>query len=252
MRRILIVSPAVNKPEYMDYISKALGEEHEIAFCFDGNDVHSMILEHDPELIFLDLHMPNADGLAILHDIRISGNTVPVVASANYLTGYIVAQLIQLRVTSIVQGPVIVDKMVEELRELIDFIEQDMQWSDEEELDYILQRLGLKSGPRFNAIRYCIMAKRENINIGLTKELYPIAAKQLQMTAFQIEKGIRYSIRQAMTGNTEALWRAYFPSLGTKEYPTNEEFFNRMVTALRDRERPQKMSALLNQKIVNY
>lgn len=56
-----------------------------VARCVDGHDAVRVVQSHEPDVLVVDQDMPVIDGVAILKQLRVSGNQTPVVllATAN-------------------------------------------------------------------------------------------------------------------------------------------------------------------------
>ena len=58
---------------------------HHVEVVRDGAGTIDAVREHDPDLLVLDMHMPNGDGFAVLEDLRANEKTTdqPVVVLSN-------------------------------------------------------------------------------------------------------------------------------------------------------------------------
>src|ERR1017187_8509087 len=75
--RILIVED--NRP-LADWLAKTLrGEKCAVDCVYDGSDAQHVLSTKDYALVVLDLTLPKRDGLAILRDLRMRGDAVPVI-----------------------------------------------------------------------------------------------------------------------------------------------------------------------------
>jgi len=244
MRRILIADPSVKDTAY---VREKLRDRFEVAFCVDGREFHGMMRQFDPDLLLLDLRLPNADGLTLLRDIRVVGNMIPIIVTSAYLQDYILAALTNLNVAAVLQKPWKLDKLLDEIRHLGP--EQLPEQSVETELDYILSRLGYKVGNgRYRYTCKAILERYACEDCSLTKELYPKIATLVSGGKGYVEKAIREGIRYAKSVGDPELWQAFFPAVKPNEYPKNEEFISRIAIALRHRERPRKAENILLEK----
>ena len=238
MRRVLIADPSV-KDEV--YIKEKLKDVFEVAFCSDGREFYSMMSQFDPDLLLLDLRLPNAEGLTLLRDIRAVGNMIPIIVTSAYLQDYIMAALANLQVCAVLQSPWKIDKILDAICQFGETQQLDDQRPIDVELDYILIRLGYKVGSkRYQYARQAVLERYACENISMTKELYPMLEKIISGGGGCAEKAIRDGVRYAMGVGDRELWQSFFPALKKNELPKNEEFISRIAIALRHRERPRK------------
>lgn len=80
--RILVVD---DDQGVRNLVSRSLGGEgHSVTAVSGGREVLSMVAEGAPDLVFLDLKVPDVDGPTLLGEIRQAWGAVPVIV----LTGY--------------------------------------------------------------------------------------------------------------------------------------------------------------------
>ncbi len=81
-RRILVVEDeAVTRAMLCDWLS----ERHEVSVAEDGFAAVAAVLEQEPDLVTLDLHLPRASGYEILRVLRGAGAQVPVLVVSGHL-----------------------------------------------------------------------------------------------------------------------------------------------------------------------
>ena len=243
MYRVLIADSSVKE---RDSIVEKLNEEFELAFCTDGRDLYNVMHVFDPEILFLDLQLPNVNSLDLLRDLRAMGNTVTVVVTTTYLYDYIFSILLKLNVVAVLQKPWKLKRMVDEIRQVAQAKKLGGQQCVESELNYILGRLGFQpETKRYLCAWHGIMKRYKEPDCGLTKEVYPEIAHLLEVGDLYVEKALRDGIRYAVAMGEWDLWKAFFPTLKPGKHPTNEEFINRIVHAIRNGERPRKDGSFL-------
>lgn len=77
MSRILI---AEDEPRIASFLEKGLrAKGYTTTVATKGNEVISMIFDHDFDLLLLDLGLPEKDGLIILEELRGQGATLPII-----------------------------------------------------------------------------------------------------------------------------------------------------------------------------
>jgi DNA-binding response OmpR family regulator len=65
---ILIVDDDVELVGLLSFAIETAG--YSVGTAFDGNEALAMVRAHDPELIILDVNLPNQDGFAVLAELR--------------------------------------------------------------------------------------------------------------------------------------------------------------------------------------
>ena len=238
MYRVLIADSSVKS---FQYIQDKLGDQFDITFCDDGKLLYKIMHDIDPDIMFLSLNINNTDGLTFLRDIRSSGNRIPVAVTMGCSSEYALTPLNDLRISKILLKPWKVDSLIATIIELADEIASDAQRNIEDELHYILLRLGFKAGvTRYDYIYHAVLERYKNQTASLTKEIYPKVASIVTGGSGYVEKGIRDGIRYARGKGSTDLWLAFFPSLLPGKVPSNEEFLGRIALALHMHERPRK------------
>jgi len=71
----------------------------------DGNEAWEKIEKYQPDLSFLDIHMPYKDGLNILRDLKEQGNPMPVAITSSYREQFIIDSCINLGALSYLKKP---------------------------------------------------------------------------------------------------------------------------------------------------
>lgn len=217
MRRLLIASAAsVDTGRICDKLV-----DYDIQFCSDGRVLLESMNDFDPDILFLDLQLPYADGVNLLRDIRLAGSIIPVIVTLGHDDVNSLTRLCHLKVSHIILKPWTIDGVLNAL----DLIEENgciaPQVDVEEELDYTLIRLGFKVGlARYQCVRCGILERYKDDTISLTKELYQIVHNVVG-GAGSIEKGIRDAIRAARIRGDPNVWKLYFPSIAPDKNPTN-------------------------------
>ncbi|MFH1690972.1 MAG: response regulator [Candidatus Omnitrophota bacterium] len=85
MERPLNIMLVDNEAEFLDAITYWLEtKEHRVQVCYTGPDALEAIKKDPPDIIFLDIYMPDMDGLEVLKKIREFNSTIPVII----ITGY--------------------------------------------------------------------------------------------------------------------------------------------------------------------
>ena len=81
MARILVVD---DDARLRDLYSLELGERHEVLTSGSARDAISRLHEHRPDLVVLDIRMPDMDGIEALGHILQKDRQVPVILNSAY------------------------------------------------------------------------------------------------------------------------------------------------------------------------
>lgn len=93
-------------------LSAMLGRSYEIAgVVADGAAVVSAVEKHEPDVLLLDLSLPNRTGMDLLSDLRKAGATVPVVIVTMHVDRVLVEEAIRLGASAFVPKDADVDEL---------------------------------------------------------------------------------------------------------------------------------------------
>ncbi|NLD09752.1 MAG: response regulator, partial [Xanthomonadaceae bacterium] len=82
--KILIVD---DEQDICDLVSDILQDEgYEVAVAYNGAEANALKESTDPDLILLDIWMPDIDGISLLKSWREAGNMAPVIMMSGHGT----------------------------------------------------------------------------------------------------------------------------------------------------------------------
>ena len=219
-------------------IIKQLKPPYLAVCCQDGQKAIELIYEMDPDILVLDLALPNVDSIAtIIKMLRSIGKNIPVLVLAAYLDDHIVSVLQDMRVFCVLWKPCDIDALVQCIYILLNRASISL-WMPETEVDNILMMLGFRVELRcYENVRTAILLQFYGEADGMVKCLYPAVAKRNGGNAVQVEKSIRDAIRYAFQRGDRSRWALYFPFAGENQCPSNKAFIARIVYALQTLER---------------
>src|SRR5512135_815252 len=74
-----------NEAEFLEAITYWLEtKEHRVQVCYTGPEAIDIIKKSPPDIVFLDIYMPDMDGMEVLRQIRSFNTTLPVVMVTGY------------------------------------------------------------------------------------------------------------------------------------------------------------------------
>ena len=74
-----------NEAEFLEAITYWLEtKDHRVQTCYTGPEAIELIQKTPPDIIFLDIHMPDMDGMEVLRRIRGFNAEIPIVMVTGY------------------------------------------------------------------------------------------------------------------------------------------------------------------------
>lgn len=235
MRKVLIADRS-------DVFCKAVGEcltdRFDVCVCHSGDQVLELCRTFSPDVLVLELELPQMDGISILRALGASGHNVDVLATtACYYSDYLTQSLVRLGVCCALPKPCTVTAVASRVREIL-AVRDDNLYAMDVEVDSLLLMMGLRTKlGGYRCLREAMLAAFANREQPLTKVIYPQVAQICGGTPNRVERAIRVAIMDAWKNRDESLWRMFFtPGRdGKLPCPSNGDFIARMVAFLNDR-----------------
>lgn len=218
-----------------------------VGVAYNGLEAWKLIQTQEPDLIILDLVMPNLDGLGVLE--RIKARTMMTRPKIIMLTAFgqesLTHQAMLLGVDYFILKPFDLDLLGKRIRSLMqDTTSAHPQFSSSaspilttggrehnlvSEVTTMMHQIGIPAHVKgYQYIREAILLVVEDVSLlgAVTKELYPSIAKKFDTAPSRVERGIRHVIELAWErGHTDTLKRIFGYSMNIEcQKPTNSEF----------------------------
>lgn len=226
----------------------------------DGQNAKSRIKEVQPDILLLDIIMPEKDGLGVLNDMADDGDVYVPLTIVMSAIGQekITHKAISLGATYYVVKPFDMKALVERIRDLIDCSNEDKDsintisyssydksndtikpiLSLEVRVTNMIHNVGVPAHIKgYQYIREAIILAVENEDIinSITKTLYPTLANTFSTTPSRVERAIRHAIEVAWNrGQIEMHDKIFGYTVNSnKGKPTNSEFIAMIADKLR-------------------
>lgn len=234
-RKLLI---AEGSEEYCLALAEALNGAYHIRTCTDGRTAKELLRSFEPDVLILDLMLPELDGLGLLQSIHKEGRMPAVLTISCFYSGYVGAALQRLGIEYAMRKPCSISAVVERLRdmegqsELPAVTRPDLRSA----VTNIMLSLNFKtSHDGYMYLREAVLLVVRRQDRSITKELYPDVAAIFGCRGESVEHSSRTAIKWAWQRRDEKIWRIYFfpDSDGVMKCPSNGVFISRIAEALR-------------------
>lgn len=253
--RVLI---ADDDRDFVNAFSAAAARRSEIELvgtAYDGPEAIRMIELTDPDVVILDMVMPNLDGIGVLERIgpKADKNAPSFIMVSAIASEKIAAHAIEMGADYFVRKPLDMENLVNIASMFAKDIESD-DLKTEAELKIvkkqsapadietmvtdIIHEIGIPAHIKgYQYLRHAIIMVIDDLDIinSITKELYPTVAKDFNTTPSRVERAIRHAIEVAWDrGDTEVLNSFFgYTIANSKGKPTNSEFIAMIADKLR-------------------
>ena len=225
----------------------------------NGLEAWELIQNQEPDLIILDLVMPNLDGLGVMERIN-SRTTIArpkIIMQTAFGQESLTHQAMMLGVDYFILKPYDLEILGKRIRSLTQDLPTAVpsQFSSSSsaypimstignehnlvsEVTAIMHQIGIPAHVKgYQYIREAILMVVEDVSLigAVTKELYPGIAKKFDTASSRVERGIRHAIELAWErGQKDTLKRIFGYSMNIeRQKPTNSEFIALLADKLR-------------------
>ena len=233
MPRLLI---ADFSDEYRQILFEKLSQTYHIQTCRDGMQALELLRTFRPELMILDLMLPELDGISLLQRAHNEGISPTVLAFCAYPGEYIVNALHRLGVAYYMTKPCDLDAVADRLADLASELQPMPTFRESMHSAVSNLLLSLNFPARLDGFLFLqagIPLYMKNPGQSMTKELYVAVGAMFNKDRQQVERSIRSAIDKAWQNRDDRVWRQYFRTPdGAVPRPSNSEFIGRMSNAL--------------------
>lgn len=261
--KIIVADSNENSKEEMVKILGSYEDIHVVGSTNNGKDAFNMIMNEKPDIVLIDVVMPEIDGLGVIEKVKANhefgGNiSFIVIASINsdqlvecaFQAGaayYIVKPFSSLSVVARIRQ--IARKNQGIVRNFTNGLENEtkanrnmekhyMENNLEADVTEIIREIGIPAHIKgYQYIREGIIMAVNDMNMlnYITKLLYPTIAKKYKTTSSSVERAIRHAIEVAWSrGKIDVLESMFGYTISAgKGKPTNSEFIALIADKLR-------------------
>lgn len=220
---------------------------------YNGKECLTLIEEHTPDVLVLDIIMPHIDGLGVLNKLRgVELKKRPhIIMVTAFGQEEVMKKAVDLGVSYFILKPFDLDNLADQIRQTQDLEENTLSFGIgvedkrqktkrdlESDITNLIHEIGVPAHIKgYMYLREAITMVYNDIELlgSITKVLYPDIAKHFNTTASRVERAIRHAIEVAWSrGNIEAISSLFGYTVNvSKAKPTNSEFIAMVADRLR-------------------
>ncbi|GAJ98639.1 LOW QUALITY PROTEIN: stage 0 sporulation two-component response regulator [Geomicrobium sp. JCM 19055] len=225
-----------------------------VGVSYNGQECIESVVEHQPDVLILDIIMPYLDGLAVLERLQQKSlSKRPKIMMLPLLGKKKRKKAVNLGASYYILKPFDMEVLIDKIRDLSGQASPQMSMSHggrthttikqptvnlDQRITNIIHEIGVPAHIKgYMYMREAITMVYNDIELlgSITKELYPDIAKKFNTTASRVERAIRHAIEVAWSrGNIDSIshYFGYTVSM-SKAKPTNSEFIAMVADKLR-------------------
>lgn len=222
--------------EFRQALSNALQGNFRIRCCGNGRDTLRQLQHDPPDILVLDLMLPELDGISLLYEAVNAGIRPVVLATTRLINDYIIYTAEQLGVAYLILKPCDIRATAARVHDLSQRIHHPSDSAPDKRThaSNMLNTLGIAAKLNgYQYLREAILLMSEAPMQSVTKELYPAVANLCESAPLQVERSIRSAVDNAWAKRDDRIWMRYFPPGpdGKIPKPSNGKF----ISCLADR-----------------
>lgn len=204
---------ADNSDEFRQALAAALSSSYQIRTCSDGMEALQLLQDFQPDILVLELMLPQLDGLTLLQKANQSGYRPKTLVVSRYFSPYVTDALTRLQVDYCMSKPCSTQALVCRIADFA--VEAAPTETDtvvpEDWVSAALLQLGIGAHlDGFTYLKLAIPLFHQDTSQGITKELYSAVAEACGKGSRQVERSIRSAIEGAWKRRNDRVWAAYF------------------------------------------
>ena len=233
MLKLLIADCSEN---FQAILAGAVQTAFYVECCSTGGQLRSLLHSFKPDILVLDLMLPELDGLELLQEIREEALCRSCIVTSAFVSSYLLEALQELPVDYFYRKPCSPTAVAHRIEDLAERLSPSPTMPDPQgAISGTLLALGMpvhKKGFRY--ARRGILMLAQDPDSQITKEVYPTIAKEYRSTPFAVEKALRSAIDYAWEDHDPDIWGRYFPPVldGQIPRPTNTKFLSRLADVM--------------------
>ena len=201
-----------------------------VGLAYDGKQATELVRQNRPDILVLDMMLPERDGIAVLRDINGMEKKPTVIATSSFVTDYVAAMAANLGARYLLLKPLEATLLVERMMELSclntsRIVNDSLQLRISKTLYELGVPAHIKGFQYLHAVISLIIADEDLVNT-IAKDWYRQVAKAFDTTPSRVDRAIQHAKETALErSNPDTLQkllgdtvRAGAQKLGNREF----------------------------------
>lgn len=224
--------------EFRQALAEALQGAYHIRSCRTGKEALSHLQEFRPDILVLNLILPEMDGISLLEIAAERGFHPTVLATTRLYNEYVLESISRLGVEYLILRPCDIPSTVARILDISRRLDPPLLTPPDPktQVSNLLLSLGIPTRLKgYQLVREAILLMAGNPDMAITKELYPAVAAVCGGNRDHVERSIRSAVAAAWNNRDDRIWQLYFTpgADGVIKRPTNGTFITRLADSLR-------------------
>lgn len=224
--------------EFRLALAEALQGAYYVRCCQTGKEALELLRSYSPDVLVLDLMLPELDGISLLQAAVAAGIRPMVLATTPFLNPYVLESSEKLGVGYMMRKPCDIRATVARISDLSQRLLPPLitQPDPRTHVSNLLVSLGIPTKLHGYAyLREAILLMAKDPGQSITKELYPRVSALCRCEPKHVERSSRNAIESAWAHRDDRIWQLYFPPGpdGIIPRPSNGAFISRLADCLR-------------------
>lgn len=214
--------------DVMDTLRLALQEKYHVQACHNGSEAFRLLHSFQPDILVVDLELPEIDGFTLLQDAAAAGIHPMVLVLTRLNNDYVSDMATQLGIKYIIVKPFTIRAVTQNIDNLIAWMNRSLNESLSSIIIQLLEMFEIDE--KRDGYDYLKDAVTQTVNSSkcyITKEIYPEIAKKYDRSTDCVEHSIRTAIRQAWKNGDPSPWHLHFPK-AVSTPPSNKSFVDHL------------------------
>ena len=229
MQKLLIADCS---EEYRIALSAALSGQFQVLCCRSGTEALAMLHQERPDVLVMDLMLPELDGLTVLERAHADNIRPMILAATPIYSGYVLNCVQRLGIEYLVRKPYDIQAIADRIRDLsLRLNGQEPRVDPVAYVTNLLLALNISTKHNgFDYLREAVLLMAKDPAQSVTKVLYPEVARICDCNKKNVERSIRNALEKAWERRNAEKWQKYFPY--AEQRPSNSVFISRLAEAL--------------------